>query len=233
LAQRSKRRESQDSRVLAWIERARPSTIGSLGKGFRVEKDEGNFQAHLCVFHLRQETVRNQPFFNLSMVAIRSCVSQLLTSRRNVIESELEMLYDAYYEELENFAKSGSSDTGIPFPLADNRHRHDAYDDYSSDESDEDDDDYSYDDDDSSRHTHHFDHGRGAFAPHANGVLTVADDFLKNDGRKFLELMDQVAERKIQAEDRKHDRVRISDDEDDYEYGEGISVSTLYLESCV
>jgi hypothetical protein len=29
------------------------------------------------------------------------------------------------------------------------------------------------------------------------GILTVADDFLKNDGRKFLDLMEQLAERKI------------------------------------
>jgi hypothetical protein len=133
------------------------------------------------------------------------------------------MLYDAYYEELENFAKSGSSDSGIPFPLSDTRNRQDSYEDYSSDESDEDDDDYSSYDDDSSRHTHHYDHGR-AFAPNSNGVLTVADDFLKNDGRKFLELMDQVAERKIQAEDKKHGRARISDDEDEFDYDEGISV---------
>ena len=29
------------------------------------------------------------------------------------------------------------------------------------------------------------------------GILTVADDFLKNDGKKFLDLMQQLAERKV------------------------------------
>ncbi|KAJ3341590.1 hypothetical protein HDU93_004492 [Gonapodya sp. JEL0774] len=33
------------------------------------------------------------------------------------------------------------------------------------------------------------------------GLLTVADDFLKNDGRKFLELMETLAERKIRQMD--------------------------------
>ncbi len=29
------------------------------------------------------------------------------------------------------------------------------------------------------------------------GILTVADDLLKNDGRKFLDLMEQLAHRKV------------------------------------
>lgn len=33
------------------------------------------------------------------------------------------------------------------------------------------------------------------------GLLTMADDFLKNDGRKFLDLMEQLAERKIRQLD--------------------------------
>ena len=32
------------------------------------------------------------------------------------------------------------------------------------------------------------------------GILTVADDLLKNDGQKFLEMMEQLADRRIQRE---------------------------------
>ena len=33
------------------------------------------------------------------------------------------------------------------------------------------------------------------------GILTVADDLLKNDGRKFIEMMEQLAERRMQREE--------------------------------
>ncbi|EPY51927.1 fungal protein [Schizosaccharomyces cryophilus OY26] len=33
------------------------------------------------------------------------------------------------------------------------------------------------------------------------GILTVADDLLKNDGKKFIEMMEQLAERRMQRED--------------------------------
>lgn len=36
------------------------------------------------------------------------------------------------------------------------------------------------------------------FAP--GGILTVADDLLKNDGQKFLEMMEQLADKRIQRE---------------------------------
>ncbi|KAG9973519.1 hypothetical protein KCU78_g23132, partial [Aureobasidium melanogenum] len=32
------------------------------------------------------------------------------------------------------------------------------------------------------------------------GILTVADDLLKNDGKKFIEMMEQLAERRMQRE---------------------------------
>lgn len=34
----------------------------------------------------------------------------------------------------------------------------------------------------------------------AGGILTVADDLLKNDGQKFLEMMEQLADKRIQRE---------------------------------
>ena len=33
-----------------------------------------------------------------------------------------------------------------------------------------------------------------------DNLLTVADDLLKNDGRKFIEMMEQLAERRMQRE---------------------------------
>jgi hypothetical protein len=32
------------------------------------------------------------------------------------------------------------------------------------------------------------------------GILTVADDLLKNDGKKFIEMMEQLAERRMKRE---------------------------------
>lgn len=33
------------------------------------------------------------------------------------------------------------------------------------------------------------------------GILTVADDLLQNDGRKFLDMMEKLAERRLQKEE--------------------------------
>jgi hypothetical protein len=35
----------------------------------------------------------------------------------------------------------------------------------------------------------------------AGNILTVADDLLKNDGQKFLEMMEQLAERRMAREE--------------------------------
>ena len=50
----------------------------------------------------------------------------------------------------------------------------------------------------------------GASPP--GGILTVADDLLKNDGQKFLEMMEQLADKRIQRE---REAVDLADDEDD------------------
>jgi len=48
-------------------------------------------------------------------------------------------------------------------------------------------------------------------------ILTVADDLLKNDGQKFLEMMEQLAERRMQREE---DAVGgVEDDSEDEEDG--------------
>lgn len=35
----------------------------------------------------------------------------------------------------------------------------------------------------------------------SGGILTVADDLLKNDGQKFIDMMEQLAERRMQREE--------------------------------
>ena len=38
----------------------------------------------------------------------------------------------------------------------------------------------------------------------ADGILTVADDLLKNDGRHFIDMMEQLAERRMAREEEVH-----------------------------
>jgi hypothetical protein len=47
--------------------------------------------------------------------------------------------------------------------------------------------------------------------------LTVADDLLKNDGKKFLEMMERLAERRMQREEEESamDRGEYYDDDED------------------
>ncbi|KAI9341949.1 salt tolerance down-regulator-domain-containing protein [Obelidium mucronatum] len=155
-----------------------------------------------------------------------TCSCPTCGKKKTLIEEELELLYDAYYEELENFAQSQSgANSTVPAAVAKHsnnpyskvieppqphycsnyrHHHHDKDDDL--DNTDEYDDDI----DDHSQHSHHhhhhhrqstarssiFEFGSGLTVKDG-GILTVAEDFLKNDGRKFLDLMEQLAERKI------------------------------------
>lgn len=47
------------------------------------------------------------------------------------------------------------------------------------------------------------------------GILTVAEDLLKNDGQKFLEMMESLADKRIQRE-----RAAVDGSESEYEDGE-------------
>ncbi|KAF7307988.1 Stress response protein NST1 [Mycena kentingensis (nom. inval.)] len=53
--------------------------------------------------------------------------------------------------------------------------------------------------------------GTGVGGP--NSILTVADDLLKNDGRKFLEMMEQLAERRLAREEEAAGGVSGDDDD--------------------
>ena len=204
-----------------------------------------------------------------------SCSCTVCGRKRTAIEEELEVLYDAYYEELEQYAhqKGDPSDgmlpppralprrlpshpAGMPPPLnpGNAHHRtsrvHEIIDDEEEDLSDGDDDEedgeeeeeeeeeYSDDDDEEELYSddeeddpvesqHHLPRGLGSdFFQFGNsltvkgrqylqemltywlgrlncasgGILTVADDLLKNDGKKFIEMMEQLAERRMQRE---------------------------------
>jgi hypothetical protein len=51
-----------------------------------------------------------------------------------------------------------------------------------------------------------------------DNILTVADDLLKNDGQKFLEMMEQLADRRMIREDRA--TASIEDDSEEEEGGD-------------
>ncbi|KAG6374123.1 hypothetical protein JVT61DRAFT_4768 [Boletus reticuloceps] len=53
-----------------------------------------------------------------------------------------------------------------------------------------------------------------------NNILTVADDLLKNDGQKFLEMMEQLAERRMQREEEAAADVEDDSDADEDEDGD-------------
>ena len=48
-----------------------------------------------------------------------------------------------------------------------------------------------------------------------DNILTVADDLLKNDGQKFLEMMEQLADRRMIREDRATASIEDDSEEDD------------------
>ncbi|CAG8658561.1 7528_t:CDS:10 [Rhizophagus irregularis] len=104
----------------------------------------------------------------------------IITSRFNnclLKSTELETLYDAYYEELESYANHQQQ-----FGSSNIEYRNDA-DEHDSDTRKE------------------FFNNFGNSLTVKGGILTVADDLLKNDGKKFLEMMERLAERRMQREE--------------------------------
>lgn len=215
-----------------------------------------------------------------------SCSCTVCGRKRTAIEEELEVLYDAYYDELETYANHQHAEPGqavpppqrhhhhhahnhghhhhqphphshqhphahpsprasaMPLPLNTANHQHrtsrvheimddgeqelseDEEEEYSDEEDDEDDDDELYSDDDEPEAESPRGIGQDFFnfgnsltvkgrhymadvvthwlgklnSASSGGILTVADDLLKNDGKKFIEMMEQLAERRMQRE---------------------------------
>lgn len=161
-----------------------------------------------------------------------SCSCSVCGRKRIAIEEELEVLYDAYYEELEQYAghqvvlEDGTVITGrqaaelypplpsarLPPLLGRNGPRSrfqeepddDDDDDLTQEEGYSDEEDDGYDDDYSDAAppqsaVEFFNFGNSLTVK--GGILTVADDLLKNDGKKFIEMMEQLAERRMQREE--------------------------------
>nr|POF04214.1 stress response protein nst1 [Quercus suber] len=173
-----------------------------------------------------------------------SCSCTVCGRKRTAIEEELEVLYEGYYEELEQYAHHDTpplttADNLVPEglqrrvisnPLAvpppnpvmsksSRLREHLDEEDYSEDEeySDEEE-EYSDEEPEPIRPgvPDFFNFGqnltvKGILTPwleklqdglkgKADNLLTVADDLLKNDGRKFIEMMEQLAERRMQRE---------------------------------
>ncbi|OCT47134.1 Stress response protein NST1 [Cladophialophora carrionii] len=158
-----------------------------------------------------------------------SCSCSVCGRKRTAIEEELEVLYDAYYEELEQFANHNTDLSQAPHllpprttynrahPMAGSypsRSRINEIDEDEEDLEDDDDeeeyddeDDEGYSDDDGELDDHGLPPGPPDFFQFGNsltvkdGILTVADDLLKNDGKHFIDMMEQLAERRLQREE--------------------------------
>lgn len=153
-----------------------------------------------------------------------SCSCTVCGRKRTAIEEELEVLYDAYYDELEQFGtlqhgpmyaatmkRLKESDRDKLPELQEPLHGQieDVPDDDEDDEEDDEDELYSdedvyddYSDEDADRlgrQADFFNFGNSLTVK--GGILTVADDLLKNDGKKFIEMMEQLAERRMAREE--------------------------------
>ncbi|KAK0641502.1 salt tolerance down-regulator-domain-containing protein [Cercophora newfieldiana] len=191
-----------------------------------------------------------------------TCSCTVCGRKRTAIEEELEGLYDAYYEELEQYANHPNQGDGPPMlrpnqsygPPGGARPRGLAYSNHQpshgrivehvgDDEEEDEEDDYSDDEledeeysDEEPSEEHRSDYaadffnfgnsltvqgrdrppilpmflqrdplsgtGNNAYGSSSlGGILTVADDLLKNDGKKFIEMMEQLAERRMAREE--------------------------------
>ncbi|KNZ71902.1 Stress response protein nst1 [Termitomyces sp. J132] len=161
-----------------------------------------------------------------------SCSCAVCGRKRNAIEEELEVLYDAYYEELEQYANyqqryvlSGGT---IPPPPVQPPHLHPHPHPHPHD--DEEPREVKPSRRDNTGHPPSQKRTNGIRPKASDGlfnlknsltvtgpgnILTVADDLLKNDGQKFLEMMEQLAERRMQREEEAAIDVEDDSDEDE------------------
>ncbi|CCJ31095.1 unnamed protein product, partial [Pneumocystis jirovecii] len=161
-----------------------------------------------------------------------SCSCSVCDRKRIAIEEELEVLYDAYYEELEQYANQQqrfsslsllrkNSLAGRPEDLEDSEGMLDSDGEY----------DESILSESVDPRFDFFNFGNNLTVKEQGGILTVADDLLKNDGKKFIEMMEQLAERRIQKEEGTVMEIETtefdSDDEDYDEESEDDEMNTL------
>ncbi|KAK9486717.1 salt tolerance down-regulator-domain-containing protein [Lipomyces starkeyi] len=159
-----------------------------------------------------------------------SCSCSVCGRKRTAIEKELEVLYDAYYEELEQYANHQQKYGPVPPPSLQSAYPNlgshspsalvkELQDDEDDEDDEDDDDDYSESDQPPELLNHDiprdfFNFGNSLTVQ--GGILTVADDLLKNDGKKFIEMMEQLAERRMAREEEALAATEY-DDDDDYD----------------
>ncbi|KIW08478.1 hypothetical protein, variant 2 [Verruconis gallopava] len=154
-----------------------------------------------------------------------SCSCTVCGRKRTAIEEELEVLYDAYYEELEQ-----SPPDRIP-PLIHSPPPREQIvevsdEDYENSDEEYSDDDYEEYSDDGSEElpratADFFNFGNSLTVK--GGILTVADDLLKNDGKKFIEMMEQLAERRMaREEEAQYAAISHPGSYNDFRHGHGV-----------
>lgn len=153
-----------------------------------------------------------------------SCSCTVCGRKRTAIEEELEVLYDAYYEELEQYANNQQiigEDGKILAPpqfhhpmsrappnrhpqIVNGRSSRGRIQEIGEDDEAVEEDDYSDEEEDDE--ISEDEDGEDQAGPAADFFnfpenLTVQDDLIKNDGKKFIEMMEQLAERRMQREE--------------------------------
>ncbi|KAF7555660.1 hypothetical protein G7Z17_g1968 [Cylindrodendrum hubeiense] len=115
-----------------------------------------------------------------------TCSCTVCGRKRTAIEEELECLYDTYYNELEQ-----QSAHQVEY----------IHDDEDKDKLEEVYSDEEYSDDEPPDELH-LSHGRDVadFSMFGNSLQVKMDDLLKNDGKRFIEMMEQLAERRMAAQ---------------------------------
>ncbi|KAF9114733.1 Stress response protein nst1 [Mortierella sp. AM989] len=173
-----------------------------------------------------------------------SCSCSLCGRKRTAIEEELELLYDAYYDELEQYANQQQPSDGHALTYSqhsaafedddlsdESRASDEEDDDEEDDDEDDEDDEEGYEDDEEEEEDYEDEVNtrktpfpyRSSFPNtlQAKGnILTVAEDLLENDGKKFLEMMDRLADRKVQRDDELMDNRGVYEEYDEEEDGE-------------
>ncbi|KAL8716298.1 MAG: hypothetical protein Q9220_000203 [cf. Caloplaca sp. 1 TL-2023] len=165
-----------------------------------------------------------------------SCSCTVCGRKRTAIEEELEVLYDAYYEELEQYANHQQISLVDGTPIMPPAGLHQSMSRFAAsrnppplnyqraargrihevqngdEEADDEEEDYLGEQDDDGDFSEDPEEEPLAQQPEdffnfgnsltvQGGILTVADDLLKNDGKKFIEMMEQLAERRMQREE--------------------------------
>ncbi|KAI9275305.1 salt tolerance down-regulator-domain-containing protein [Helicostylum pulchrum] len=136
-----------------------------------------------------------------------SCNCSVCGKKRTAIEDELEVLYDAYYEELEQYAYRQQHKYTVIRCKNNVRHQYAAKQEQ-QEEDDDDEEDYRSDSTKSVLSESELTNTLTV----SGSIITVADDLLKNDGKKFLDMMERLAETKMRKE---KEVANMDNDEDD------------------